>query len=148
VVTSVVVWILVSSIENSVLDLVLDCVVQSGQEYSGCLSVYSLATYVLHGSTAPCWVSHSDLLVGFHFLDFLPLILSGRCAIQLLLFPHSCLRWSHIDQAPEPMSSFRSGLIPCRACHGCRSHARPESGLRDSRAQSVPFADLSLLLSS
>jgi hypothetical protein len=30
--------------------------------------VYSLATSVLHGSTAPCWVSSSDLLVGFHFL--------------------------------------------------------------------------------
>jgi hypothetical protein len=29
---------------------------------------YSLATSVLHGSTAPCWVSRSNLLVGFHFL--------------------------------------------------------------------------------
>jgi hypothetical protein len=29
---------------------------------------YSLATSVLHGSTAPCWVSRSDLLVGFRFL--------------------------------------------------------------------------------
>jgi hypothetical protein len=109
---------------------------------------YSLATSVLHGSNALCWVSRSDLLVGFHFLDFLSSILSGRCVVQLLLFPPSCLCWSHIDRAPEPVSSFRSGLIPCRARHGRRSHSQPESGLRDSRAQSVPFTDSSLLLSS
>jgi hypothetical protein len=69
-------------------------------------------------------------------------------AVQLLLFSHSCLRWSHIDRAPELVSSFRSGLIRCRADHGRCFPSRPESGLRDSRAQSVPVADLSLWISS
>jgi hypothetical protein len=69
-------------------------------------------------------------------------------AVQLLLFSHSCLRWSHIDRAFELVSSFRSGLIRCRADHDRYFPSRPESGLRDSRAQSVPVADLSLWISS
>jgi hypothetical protein len=88
----------------------------------------------------------------FRFLVYLfrfPILYFGSASFSCCYFlSHSCLRWSHIDRAPELVSSFRSGLIRCRADHGRCFPSRPESGLRDSRAQSVPVADLSLWISS